>query len=749
MIRRFLKNKYLLATFILLFLLGIFFNQQIFNNRTLVPLDILNEFDLMLKDGSVSYNYLISDIVDQFYPNYNFAFQNIINGELPFWNPYVLTGVPFFADSQVSVFELTHLLSYVFKISPLSYHLFSAILLLFILGLSFFLYLKNLEFDSLVSMFGAVALMFSGTIIVWLNYPLMTSFIWLPLLLLCVDKIVLRKKHFFLFVLSLVVCLMLLAGYPQIALVNLIVIALYFIFRSFQNKKIDIKIIFLLIIFILLGIGMSAIQVGPSWDFIKRSESYEVGRGYFGQDSLVEVAKEQFSNFDNNLLTFSEKVKTYGVLAFSPEHYGSPVDRDYKNPENNPYANFSELAIYSGILTIILALFSVVFLRKEKAILFWLFSSVISFSLAANLPFLNLFKYLPLINKMSASRFRLIFIFSVVLLATYSLQRLFCFLKKKNLKFAKILVCSILIITFFDLFYFFGDYNLGVEKDDSFILDNQAVKFLQENTKEERVLGLGILSGGFKTSIIPNIGMMLNLYDVRGYNPIINKRYTSFADKYLTRRGSFVLADAVFSEKVLDMMGVKYLICQKGGCLTVRQEEDWDKKYEGDKVDIFQNPNFVPRAYISYDILKSESTTQSLEIIGSSNFDPYFNVVVDKNSFTGKIFDTHDDYSIKKADILKYSNNEVIIGTQSEKEGILVLTDAYGDGWTASVNGEEKNILLVNGIFRGVVVPAGESEVVFKYFPKNFHVYLFLSLFSFFCFVLCFLLFLKKYQKKF
>jgi len=134
MILKLLKNKYLITSFVLLTLLIVFFNQQIFYNKTLVPLDVLNEFDLILKDKeNLSQNYLLSDIVDQFYPNYNLIHQNIHKGEIPFWNPYVLTGVSFFADSQVSIFELTHLLSYIFNISPLSYPLFSALTLLFIL----------------------------------------------------------------------------------------------------------------------------------------------------------------------------------------------------------------------------------------------------------------------------------------------------------------------------------------------------------------------------------------------------------------------------------------------------------------------------------------------------------------------------------------------------------------------------------------------------------------------------------------
>lgn len=744
MILKFLKNKYSIASFILLTLLIIFFNQQIFYNKTLVPLDILNEFDLTLKDNNLSQNYLLSDIVDQFYPNYNFIYQSIHNGEFPFWNPYILNGIPFFADSQVSIFEFTHLLSYIFNISPLSYPLFSAIILLFILGLSFFAYLKNLKFETAISLFGAIALMFSGTIIVWLNYPLMTAFIWLPLILLCVDKIILHKNFKFFPLLSLAIGLMLLAGYPQIALINLIIAGLYGLFRFFQNKNFNIKIVVILIIFVFFGFGVSAIQIGPSWDFIKKSESYEVGRGYIGHDNFIEVAKKQFLNFNENLIIDFKKIERYGILAFYSEYYGSPVDRSYKNPENNLYANFSEVTIYSGLFTIIFAIISIVWIRKSKIILFWLSASIISFALAANLSFLNLFKYLPLINKISASRFRFIFIFSIVLLAVYSFQKIFEYLKNKNLKIANILTIGIILITFLELFYFFGDYNLGVKKDNDSIVKNSAINFLQKNTKFERIIGLGILDGGFRTPIIPNTNLLTGLYDVRGYNPIIDKKYTKFADKYLTRKGSFVLADAIFNEKIIDLMSVKYIICPKSGCLTIKQSEEWEKEYDDNNIDIFRNPTFLPRSYVAYSFINSQTNDQAIDLLETDSFNPYSQIIINNPDTQNQTIEAQNEYLIQEAKIVKYSNNEVIIDVQAEKNGILVLTDTYDDGWSVKVNNQKEEILLINGIFRGVTVPEGKSEAIFKYTPKNFYIYLYLSIFSLFSLIISAILIIGK-----
>lgn len=67
--------------------------------------------------------------------------------------------------------------------------------------------------------------------------------------------------------------------------------------------------------------------------------------------------------------------------------------------------------------------------------------------------------------------------------------------------------------------------------------------------------------------------------------------------------------------------------------------------------------------------------------------------------------------------IISYAPERVVIGVSSERAGFLVLKDAYYPGWRAAVNGEAVDVVPANVLFRGVPVPAGESEVVFSYMP--------------------------------
>lgn len=78
--------------------------------------------------------------------------------------------------------------------------------------------------------------------------------------------------------------------------------------------------------------------------------------------------------------------------------------------------------------------------------------------------------------------------------------------------------------------------------------------------------------------------------------------------------------------------------------------------------------------------------------------------------------------------IISYAPERIVIRVSSERPAFLVLKDAYFPGWRATVNGEAVDVVPTNVLFRGVPVPAGESEVVFSYMPTAWLTSLGLSL---------------------
>jgi hypothetical protein len=72
--------------------------------------------------------------------------------------------------------------------------------------------------------------------------------------------------------------------------------------------------------------------------------------------------------------------------------------------------------------------------------------------------------------------------------------------------------------------------------------------------------------------------------------------------------------------------------------------------------------------------------------------------------------------------------NSLTIDLWSEREALLVVTDAWYPGWRATVNGRAMPIAEVNAFQRGIRVPAGNSCVVMRYEPWTARVGIIVSL---------------------
>ena len=69
------------------------------------------------------------------------------------------------------------------------------------------------------------------------------------------------------------------------------------------------------------------------------------------------------------------------------------------------------------------------------------------------------------------------------------------------------------------------------------------------------------------------------------------------------------------------------------------------------------------------------------------------------------------------ATITRYDGDEVAIDARCSASCLLVLTDLHYPGWHAYVGETDVPVLRVNGLFRGVWLPAGHHHVVYRYEP--------------------------------
>ena len=69
--------------------------------------------------------------------------------------------------------------------------------------------------------------------------------------------------------------------------------------------------------------------------------------------------------------------------------------------------------------------------------------------------------------------------------------------------------------------------------------------------------------------------------------------------------------------------------------------------------------------------------------------------------------------------IVAYRANRVEIEADSAAGGRVVLTDLIGPGWQVSVDGERADALEIEGMYRGVDLPAGTHTVTWSYAPRS------------------------------
>ena len=130
------------------------------------------------------------------------------------------------------------------------------------------------------------------------------------------------------------------------------------------------------------------------------------------------------------------------------------------------------------------------------------------------------------------------------------------------------------------------------------------------------------------------------------------------------------------------------------------------------------NPDALPRAYLvgRYRVVTQD---RAFESIRAGDVDFRQLVLLERDPQLGSPGRRWP--GIRKAWIASYEPERVVVDVDSPGPALLVLTDSDHPGWRARVDGVETEILRANGLYRAVRVGADSRRVVFEYHPRSLY----------------------------
>ncbi len=168
-------------------------------------------------------------------PDVEILHDDIARGWLPLWNPHVGNGAPFLANMFSAALSPTRLLLSSLR-SPAFWDVY-LLSRLFAAAFLMFLFARSIEVGFTGSMIAAIAFALCGHFILEVNMPDLDAQIWLPALLLMMDRLLRQLSYRTFLLTALLIALIILAGMPESALFVFLLAGLYFLARAWALQR--------------------------------------------------------------------------------------------------------------------------------------------------------------------------------------------------------------------------------------------------------------------------------------------------------------------------------------------------------------------------------------------------------------------------------------------------------------------------------------------------------------------------------
>jgi len=238
------------------------------------------------------------------------------------------------------------------------------------------------------------------------------------------------------------------------------------------------------------------------------------------------------------------------------------------------------------------------------------------------------------------------------------------------------------------------------------ITKTQAIDhILQDKTLDFRVLNLA-------TSTFNENETSYYLKSIGGYHAAKLRRYQELADTYIQKEmdnvmgaisqagGDMTLVKGDSVYPVLNMLNTKYFILplQGGQSVPLENPYTFGNAWLVDRVKYVGNANEELEGMGQIDLRREAVADRKFkEVLGEST--------------------VQDTKSVVR--LTAYEPNQLTYEVEAGKGGVVVFSEIYYPGWTATVDGVEQELGRVDYVLRALQVKPGKHEVVLSFFPKS------------------------------
>ncbi len=710
------------------------------------------------------------DVIRELYPWRTLVINELKQHTFPLWNPYNFSGTPLLANYQSQAF---YPLSFLYFLFPQSITWTILVIIQPILGCIFtLLFATEIGLSIGAAFLVAIIFNFSSFANVWMEFTTVWhTILWLPLLLFLVERSIRKNKmsnwQKFLFVFALFSSIT--AGHPQDFINVFLFFTIYAVIRILSETKLPNKdklyfFIANLLPVIVIPFLLALPQLLPTIELFSHSARVPHDYQQILTGMLIQwwqLPMVLIQDFFGNPATKSSITGDYVIKACSVGVIGFSLSVvALSKRAKNWYRIF--FAITAGVMLLISVAspITAILYRYPIPILSTgsptriLFLLMFAMAILAGLGFDRLREQKQILIRpiaIVAALFTLLWAFVLLHPTTFFFHftPTHFVTMKRALSLASILFISyagvimvapkiskhvyllLLPICIAELLFSFHKFNPFVPP--SFIFPtNPIFIFLKKIGGIDRFWGYGTSSveANFATQEFVYSSDGTDPLNLRWYNEFIQSSSDGNIAKVFTRKtrsdaflapgyGEKDLPSNTSRLRVMDVLGVRYVIDRTenpkddGTFPTSRFTPIW---HEYDWT-VYENKLSAPRFYLTDDITYYNSPEEFESQFFSDKFIPGKTVLLNKNLELSTQLKLSETDTVR---LIRYTPNEIEFSVHTAYPTFLFLSDTYDKGWNVTINGKPTPLYQSNYAFRGIVVPAGSSTVIFRYLPNSF-----------------------------